>query len=58
MFMVRIFKPLQQFKSSDSGLQDVLNDLNGWNVLNGPTYALTAGRTSCPNKSICWYQSA
>ena len=50
-------KSFKQFKSFDSDLQNILNDLNVWNDLNG-VYALTAGRTSWPNKSICWYQSA
>src|SRR6266576_6885028 len=33
---------------------NILNDLDVWNDLNG-VYALTVGKTSCPNKSICWY---
>jgi len=45
----------KQFKSSDP--DNVLNGLNVLIDLND-LYARTAGRTSCPSKSICWYQSA
>jgi len=52
--MLKSLKSFKQFKSFDSDLQNILNV---WNDLNG-VYALTVGKTSCPNKSICWYQSA